>query len=193
MTNLIGALTLCFCSVTLANNEFEDFFNSFETLSADFIQQIHTDEKKPLTQTSGYLRFKRPVSFIWQTRSPIKQTLLFNNHELWLVDTELEQASQRAMTELKETPLYWLLNRPEQLQSLPKYTHSESNVNWYATQQPNQLSFGFRQNLLHAIRLTNPLGQKIQVTFSKMALNPKLEKTDFVLELADDFDIIRSF
>ena len=82
MTNLIGALTLCFCSVTLANNEFEDFFNSFETLSADFIQQIHTDEKKPLTQTSGYLRFKRPVSFIWQTRSPIKQTLLLNNHEL---------------------------------------------------------------------------------------------------------------
>ena len=193
MTNLIGALTLCFCSVTLANNEFEDFFNSFETLSADFIQQIHTDEKKPLTQTSGYLRFKRPASFIWQTRSPIKQTLLLNNHELWLVDTELEQASQRAMTELEDTPLYWLLNRPEQLQNLPKYTHSELTVNWYATQQPNQLSFGFHRNLLHAIRLTNPLGQKIQVTFSKMALNPKLEKTDFVLELADDFDIIRSF
>lgn len=193
MTKLLSALALCFCGVATANNEFEDFFNSFDTLSADFTQQIYNNTQTPLNQTSGYLRFKRPASFIWQTHLPIEQTLLLNNHELWLVDTELEQASQRAMTELEDTPLYWLLNRPEQLQNLPKYTHSELTVNWYATQQPNQLSFGFHRNLLHAIRLTNPLGQKIQVTFSKMVLNPKLEKTDFVLELADDFDIIRSF
>ncbi|WPE16518.1 outer-membrane lipoprotein carrier protein LolA [Candidatus Thioglobus autotrophicus] len=193
MANFLGALTLCFCSIAMANNEFEAFFSSLETLSADFTQQTYNDANIPISKTSGYLRFERPASFIWQTNSPIEQTLLLHNQELWLVDTELEQASQRAISELKGTPLYWLINRPEQLKNLPKYTHSKLGVNWYQTQQSNQLSFGFRNNSLHALRLTNTLGQNIQVVFSEMILNPNLEKNTFALDLTNDFDIIRSF
>ena len=96
MTNFLAALALCFSSVAIANSEFSDFFNSFETLSADFTQQTFSDSTTLLTKTSGYLHFKRPASFVWQTKTPIEQTLLLNNHELWLIDTELEQASQQA-------------------------------------------------------------------------------------------------
>ncbi len=193
MINFLGALALFFSSMAIANNEFEAFFGSLETLSANFTQQTYNDVNAPIDETSGYLRFERPASFIWQTNSPIEQTLLLHNKELWLVDTELEQASQRPISELENTPLYWLINRPEQLKKLPKYTHSKHGVNWYQTQQSDQLSFGFRNSSLYALHLTNTLGQNIQVVFSEMALNPSLEQNTFVLNLANDFDIIRSF
>ena len=177
--------------MAIANSEFSDFFNSFETLSADFTQQTFSDSSTLLTKTSGHLHFKRPASFVWQTKTPIEQTLLLNNHELWLIDTELEQASQQATNDLKNTPLYWLMNRPENLQDLPQFTHSELGVNWYQTKQSNQLSFGFRNKTLDAIQLTNQLGQKIQVVFSAIILNPELNKDVFALNFAPDFDVIR--
>ena len=191
MTNFLAALALCFSSMAIANSEFSDFFNSFETLSADFTQQTLSESSTPLTKTSGYLHFKRPASFVWQTKTPIEQTLLLNNHELWLIDTELEQASQQATNDLKNTPLYWLMNRPENLQDLPRFSHSELGVNWYKTNQSNQLSFGFRNKTLDAIRLTNQLGQTIQVVFSEIILNPELNESVFALNLAPGFDVIR--
>lgn len=191
MTNFLAALALCFSSVAIANSEFSDFFNSFEALSADFTQQTFSDSNTLLTKTSGYLHFKRPASFVWQTKTPIEQTLLLNNHELWLIDTELEQASQQATNDLKNTPLYWLMNRPENLQDLPRFSHSELGVNWYKTNQSNQLSFGFRNKTLDTIQLTSQLDQKIQVVFSDIILNPELNESVFALNLAPGFDVIR--
>ena len=191
MTNFLAALVLCFSSMAIANSEFSDFFNSFETLSADFTQQTFSDSSTLLTKTSGHLHFKRPASFVWQTKTPIEQTLLLNNHELWLIDTELEQASQQATNDLKNTPLYWLMNRPENLQDLPQFSHSKLGVNWYKTNQSNQLSFGFRNKTLDAIQLTNQLDQKIQVVFSAIILNPELNESVFALNLAPGFDVIR--
>jgi chaperone LolA len=191
MTNFLIALAVCFSGAVTANAEFSDFFNSFETLSADFTQQTYGDSNRLLTKTSGHLYFKRPASFIWQTDTPIEQTLLLNNNELWLVDTELEQASRSDMSNLNNTPLYWLVNRPEQLKSLPQYDHNESGVNWYKTNQENQLSFGFHNNKLSSLRLINQLGQRIHVIFSALTLNPKLGENTFVLDLNSDFDVIR--
>ena len=191
MTNFLAALALCFSSVAIANSEFSDFFNSFEALSADFTQQTFSGSNTLLTKTSGYLHFKRPASFVWQTKTPIEQTLLLNNHELWLIDTELEQASQQVTNDLKNTPLYWLMNRPENLQDLPRFSHSRLGVNWYKTNQSNQLSFGFRNKTLDTIQLTSQLDQKIQIVFSKIIFNPKLNESVFALNLAPDFDVIR--
>jgi outer membrane lipoprotein carrier protein len=191
MTNFLATLALCFSSVTIANSEFSDFFNSFEALSADFTQQTFSGSNTLLTKTSGYLHFKRPASFVWQTKTPIEQTLLLNNHELWLIDTELEQASQQVTNDLKNTPLYWLMNRPENLQDLPRFSHSRLGVNWYKTNQSNQLSFGFRNKTLDTIQLTSQLDQKIQIVFSKIIFNPKLNESVFALNLAPDFDVIR--
>ena len=191
MTNFLAGLALCFSSMAIANSEFSDFFNSFEALSADFTQQTFSDSNTLLTMASGYLHFKRPASFVWQTKTPIKQTLLLNNHGLWLIDIELEQASQQVTNDFKNTPLYWLMNRPENLQDLPRFSHSELGVNWYKTNQSNQLSFGFRNKTLDAIQLTNQLGQKIQVVFSEIIFNPKLNESVFALNLAPGFDVIR--
>ena len=182
---------LCISSLTAANNEFKTFFDSFDTLSANFVQQAYSDTGAPLAKTSGYLHFKRPAQFVWQTQAPITQTLLLSNNELWLIDKELEQASMRPIEQLKNTPLYWLINKPGQLENLPKFEHNELAINWYKTQQDDQLSFGFALSQLVAIKLNNPLGQKILVTLTDLKINPVFSQDTFELKLGADFDVIR--
>ncbi|SMN14731.1 Outer membrane lipoprotein carrier protein LolA [uncultured Candidatus Thioglobus sp.] len=144
-----------------------------------------------LANTSGNLKFQRPAQFVWQTDLPFEQTLLLSNNELWLVDYELEQASMRSIDELKNTPLYWLINRPDQLDTLPSFTDSQQGVRWYSTQQDDTLSFGFVNKKLAAIKLNNRLDQQVLVSFSKLKTNPSFKQNTFKLTLGADFDVIR--
>ena len=191
MTKWLAMLGVCCSSLAIANNDFSNFFNSFDTLSANFAQQTYSGTNAPLAKTSGHLRFKRPNQFIWQTESPIAQTLLLTDNELWLIDDELEQANRRSINELQNTPLYWLTNRPDQLKVLPMFDYSESDIRWYNTQQENKLSFGFTKGQLIGIKLNNQLGQQILVNLSALKINPVFAQDTFKLKLGSNFDVIR--
>ncbi|CAC9594298.1 hypothetical protein [uncultured Gammaproteobacteria bacterium] len=191
MVKWLSVLAVCYSSLSTASNEFSAFFNSFESLSANFSQQTYSNTGAVLANTSGSLKFKRPAQFIWQTDLPFEQTLLLTDNELWLVDHELEQASMRPTEALKNTPLYWLINRPDQLDTLPSFTDSQQGVRWYSTQQDDTLSFGFVDKKLAAIKLNNRLDQKILVSFSKLKINPIFKQNTFKLTLGADFDVIR--
>ncbi|SMN11156.1 Outer membrane lipoprotein carrier protein LolA [uncultured Candidatus Thioglobus sp.] len=189
MNKLLAALFVCYSSYAQADT-FSQFFNSFETLSADFTQQTISESGSLLNHNSGYLLFKRPQQFIWQIETPNQQTLLLNDNQLWLIDSELEQASQRDINSIKNTPLYWLLNRDKHLRKRPEYSHTQADIDWYITQQKSKLSFGFIDEKLHAISLINPLNQTIVVRFSAVVLNTDIAENAFKLNLPKDFDVI---
>ncbi|SMM98265.1 Outer membrane lipoprotein carrier protein LolA [uncultured Candidatus Thioglobus sp.] len=190
MNKLLAALFICYSSYAQANT-FSQFFNAFETLSANFAQQTISESGALLNHSSGYLLFKRPQQFIWQIERPNQQTLLLNDKQLWLVDTELEQASRKDVSTIKNTPLYWLLNRGNQLQKRPEYSHTQAGIDWFVTQQKNKLSFGFVNKKLHTITLINPLNQTIVVQFNAVVLNADIAENAFKLNLPKDFDIIQ--
>ncbi len=193
MTKILSALILIFSgfSFSNSNHEFSNFFNSFERLSANFTQSTYSSTGVLLASTSGALLFKRPQQLIWHTLIPNEQILLLNNTELWLVDIELEQASLMQTTDLAQTPLYWLVNQPNNISHMPQYTHTQDQINWYSTQQDNQLSFGFKDNTLQAITLNNELNQTILVTFNSVAINPSIKINAFKLNLAPEFDVLK--
>ncbi|MBC8493575.1 MAG: outer membrane lipoprotein chaperone LolA [Candidatus Thioglobus sp.] len=190
---LLAILAICTSSFANANNEFRDFFNAVNTLSSNFNQQTLDESGQIIANTSGYLKFKRPAQFVWQTRQPIEQTLVLNNNELWLVDQELEQASMRNLDELNNTPLYWLINRPETLKTLPTFKQETHGIRWYQAQNANQLSFGFKDQQLAAIQLTNSLNQTVLVNFDELVVNPAIDASAFELSIGPDFDVIKPF
>ncbi len=192
MNKLIGLLALCYASLSLAQaNQFTQFFNSFDTLSANFKQRVYDNNHQLITQNQGKLQFKRPQHLIWHTQTPNDQTLLLNNNELWFIDTELEQASLQHITDLKQTPLYWLLNRPKQLKKTPQYAYSSNKIDWYTTNQPNQLRFGFQDSTLKGLSLTNELAQTVQILFDEVVINPNLPAELFLPNFGADFDVLR--
>jgi len=189
--NYFAILALCYSNFAYANNEFSYFFNSFETLSANYHQQTYDEAGVPLGSSSGYLKFKRPAQFLWHATIPTNQTLLLSNNELWLIDYELEQASMKPIHELQDTPLYWLITQPSQLRTMPKLTDKSQGVHWYSTYDKSLIKFGFKNNHLVLISLVNQLDQEIIISFTNIVINPNITNDAFNLVLEDSFDIIR--
>ena len=193
MIKALALLSVFWVNTALASNhKFSDFFNSLESLKANFTQTTYSDTHSLLSSASGTLTFGRPQQLHWHTTQPNEQILLLNNDELWLVDAELEQASLQKIQDLSKTPLYWLINKPSSLQHLPIFSHQENQVDWYTANTSTQaLKFGFKDNLLHAISLKNELEQTVLINFDQLVVNPEINPEIFVLELNPNFDIIR--
>lgn len=191
MYKWLALLALCQANPASSNNEFSQFFNSFNTLEASFKQHTYNEAGVRLGSASGYLKFKRPAKLIWHTESPINQTLLLSNNELWLVDHELEQASVSNTESLNNTPLYWLINQPDELIKLPQLTKNTRGIQWYDTNDTASLNFGFKDGQLMVITLNNQLGQNIIINFINLKINQHITSDSFDLDLDADFDIIR--
>lgn len=173
-------------------NQFSTFFNSLESLKANFTQTVYTVGDIFISEASGTFIFQRPQQLRWHTTKPSDQVLLLNNNELWLIDTELEQAVLQKTQDFSKTLLYWLINKPNTLKDTPKYAYSSGGIDWYLANQSTQpLSFGFVGNELSVISLENELDQVIYVIFDKMKVNTRINPKDFELNLNLDFDVIR--
>lgn len=193
---MIKKLTLIFTlwsSVALSErNQFFTFFSTLESLKSDFTQTVYSVGDIFISETSGKLIFQYPQQLRWQSNKPNEQTLMLNNNELWLIDTELEQAVLQQTKNLSETPLYWLINKLNGIKNIPKYSHSSGGIDWYiANKSTKPLSFGFVNNELSAISLENELDQIIYIVFDNMQVNPDINSEDFELDINPSFDIIR--
>jgi len=189
MIKTLAALSIFWANAAFsANQQFSDFFNSLESLKANFTQTTYSDTHSLLSTASGTLAFKRPQQLRWHTTQPNEQILLLNNNELWLIDTELEQASLQQIQDLSKTPLYWLINKPNSMNNPPTFSYKKKGVDWYTTQT---LKFGFKEGLLYAISLKNEIDQTILISFDWLIVNPKINQKIFVLTLDPTFDVIR--
>lgn len=172
-------------------NDFANFFASFETLSADFHQTLLDAQNRQLETSQGQLLFARPEHLRWETTHPTQQVLLLNNQQLYLIDYDLEQVSQRSLENMGGTPLYWLAHSPETLEALPEYSHSHEGIDWYRANE--QLSFGFQEARLHAIRHTNDLAQTILIQLDNLIINPEIDRQQLSPAIPTGFDLIKLF
>ncbi len=175
------------------SNQFFEFFNSVESLKANFSQTVYDEGFTLINSTSGSFAFQRPQKLLWHTKEPNDQILLLNNNELWQIDTELEQVVLQEKKDLSKTPLYWLINKPDSIENTPKFSHSEGGIDWYlaANAYSQPIEFGFIDGLLRAISLDNELGQIITITFDQLVVNPNITPKTFELNIGSSFDIIR--
>ena len=182
-------------ALSLPNNQFSDFFNTLDSLSANFTQNTYSETSELIHTTSGTFAFNRPKQLRWHTTIPNEQILLLNNNELWLVDVELEQASLQQTKDLSKTPLYWLVTKPNSLNNPPIFSHQKDSIDWYQTNQHSsqyqQLFFGFEDKTLRAVSLKNELDQTILILFDQVSINPIIKPQLFELNLDPAFDVIR--
>ncbi len=193
MTKYFGLLAVCWMGVGVAStHHFDDFFNHLESFSADFTQDTYNQNGDLISSASGDLLLSRPKQLKWHTTAPNEQILLLNNNELWLVDVELEQASLQTIQDLSKTPLYWLINKPNNAADKPVFSHHHEGIDWYQNKvSARSLAFGFARNQLKAISLENALEQTIFIVFSNAVVNPSISQEVFEPNFDPAFDVIR--
>lgn len=193
-TKLFVLITLLWANIVLGkNNQFADFFNVVESLTADFSQTTYNAEFVLTNSTLGSLAFQRPQQLRWHTTKPSEQILLLNDNKLWQIDTELEQAVLQEKKDLSKTPLYWFINKPDTIKSMPKFSHTAGGIDWYLTTNPDNqpVEFGFVNNLLYAITLKDDLGGLSSIAFENLVVNPSLQPKVFELNINPSFDVVK--
>lgn len=75
----------------------ERFFQTTDSLSGQFTQQVYETGGSRLSQSSGSFELSRPGRFRWSYLKPHEQILVSDGRKLWIYDKELAQVTVRAV------------------------------------------------------------------------------------------------
>jgi outer membrane lipoprotein carrier protein len=202
---------LCFASLALAAPaekstatqdpafaRLDGFMRELQSLQADFEQQLRDGQGRLIETSSGTLSMRRPNHFRWDYLKPHPQTIVADGQRLWLYDPDLEQVTVRPLEQsLAGTPAM-LLSGEGDLRASFRVEKLEKRgaVDWL-TLLPKRsdtdfkrVRLGLRGNALHAMELSDKLGQTTALEFRNVQRNPKFDAMQFVFKPPEGADVI---
>ena len=82
------------------------YFQSLQTLRADFVQRVFDERGRVLQTSSGRMVMQKPGKFRWDYQTPAEQVIVADGERLWSYDVGLAQVTVRKLDQaLGSTPL----------------------------------------------------------------------------------------
>ncbi|MEC7120253.1 MAG: outer membrane lipoprotein chaperone LolA [Pseudomonadota bacterium] len=172
--------------------------SKLNSLEANFTQRTITAQSKQPNASqglrpthlnrnfSGVMQVKRPGQFRWETTSPMSQLIVANQRTVWIYDPDLEQATRQQMDEqVGSTPALLLSGQPEAIMKAFRVTQPNRNQNSFILYPLNKdgafesLAISFAGDAPQQMTLKDSLGQRTEIQFSQVKLNPTLSDTQF--------------
>ena len=201
-----------------AAHELTVLLGNMNTATANFTQTVTDARGNILQYSSGVMKIKRPLRFVWNTIDPYEQLIVSNGESMWVYDKDLEQVTIQALNkQAGDTPTLLFSGDPELLhqhfdvregsvnllmndldahksKNNNKYNNSNIKVFDLYPKDPDaafsMMSISFGNKKLIAMDLKDHLGQRTDITFDKIKLNPKLKDQLFVFEPPKGVDVI---
>ncbi len=159
----------------------------FQSLSGDFRQAQYREGSDEPRVSTGSFQLLRPGYFTWDIESPESQLILATPAYVWQYDRDLDTVSRRPVGgEGEMSPLQVLGGDEAALRD--DYSISAEVGEGGADFEliPNSDGAGFRALILQfrgaelsGMRITDNLGQRIEVSFSAVVRNAGLSESDF--------------
>jgi outer membrane lipoprotein carrier protein len=172
-----------------------EFVRDVKSGQASFTQTVISTEGARKKTSSGQFEFARPNRFRFAYTKPFEQLIVGDGQKVWTYDTDLNQASSRAMGQaLGATPAALLaggsLDAEFTLAPLP----ARDGLDWaLATPKAKDGPFqsmrvGFRGKELAAVEITDSFGQVSTLQFSQYRANTPIvaERFRFVPPVGAD-------
>ncbi len=167
------------------------FLQSTRSARAEFTQTVQLPARDGQAQrpkiSSGLFSFQRPARFRFEYLRPYPQVLVGDGTTLWVYDVDLAQVTARAQDKaLAATPVALIaaatdlaaLQRDFQLLALPE----QDGLHWVqATPRAREASVqslrvglrpGERGVAMERLEITDALGQRSQLQFTRIEINP---------------------
>lgn len=209
LTRLLPLLTLGLLALGTAHAQSETtidsgyavldrFFNSLQTLQADFVQSVQDSRGQVTDKSSGKLAIKKPGKFRWDYAKPNEQTIVSDGARIWLYDPDLEQVTiRRADLSLQGTPAM-LLSGEGNLRDSFEVEHVEQHDGMMVinlTPKRSDTDFklvqmALRKDQLVAMSLTDKLGQKTLLEFQQFKRNTTLSESLFRFVAPKGVDVV---
>ncbi len=195
---LILGLTLATAVAAVRPASVQGYFESLQSLRADFIQRVY-DERGRVTQTSsGRMLMRKPGQFRWDYRTPTEQIIVADGERLWAYDVDLAQVTVRKLDQaLGSTPLALLSGvAPIENTFTVGGVRRQDGLDWYelTPKQPQPefrlLRVAFKGDLLVSLELEDSFGQRTRLDFQKLERNPILDPALLKFTLPPDVDVV---
>ena len=170
-----------------------------KSMQADFSQQTTDGKGRVIQAQTGRMSVKRPGLFRWETLKPSSQLVTTNGNDLWIYDPELLQATKQKLDhQVGNTPALLLSGDPRLLNE--SFVISEEQGS--ASEQVfllkprakdalfDNLRVRFKGSQLQQMALADSLGQKTDIRFLNVKVNPALPSSLFEFTPPKGVDVI---
>ncbi|MFC0268315.1 outer membrane lipoprotein chaperone LolA [Kushneria aurantia] len=169
------------------------------TYSADFTQQVVDGGGGNLQNASGHMWLSRPGRFNWQVDDPWRQTVVSDGQQVYLYDPDLEQVSIRPLDQrVTHTPALLLSGRADELTDNYRVSRRQQGTTEIFSLSPKAkdslfeaLELIFHSEQLAGINLTDSTGQRTEISFDNIEINPSISADRFSFDIPAGVDVIR--
>ncbi|MBU2964383.1 outer membrane lipoprotein chaperone LolA [Amphritea sp. 2_MG-2023] len=204
----IAAVALLGCSLSFsaladiqegAGDRLNSLLATFDSFSADFDQVSGSDDSRRIESSKGTLLLAKPNRFRWIAKQPFPQTLVSDGETLWIYDPDLEQATERKVSEGDSgVPALILNGQIEQLKSqykirlLQEKTDSQlfELLPLKETEVFTRIRLLFTDGVIKELQMEDSLGQKTSILFQNQKLNPEYQEDTFTFTPPEGTDVI---
>lgn len=183
-----------------ASADLTKILGGINSMQADFAQITSDGKGRSQPVQSGKMSVKRPGLFRWEVQKPSQQMVMTSGKFLWVYDPELMQATKQKLDEqVGNTPALLLSGDPRTLDAA--FVISEEKGG--ATEEKvfllkphgkdalfETLRVRFNSNKLTRMELVDALGQKTDIRFNNVQVNPALPAAQFEFTPPKGVDVI---
>ena len=178
--------------------ELNRLLSKAETLSADFSQMTRSASGTNLQETKGEVTLQRPGKFVWHTAPPLEQVLVSDGEQIWLYDPDLMQVTVQQMDpRLTHTPALLLSGDVSTLaENFEIYVEDGGTVMDFtlipkaSDTMFEELRLSFWEGKINDMQLNDPIGQRTNILFSNVQINPDVDRDKFTFDIPDGVDVI---
>lgn len=193
-------LVLFINSTVWANKTLDSFYQTTQSLQADFQQTIRSTRGRLIENSQGMLILSRPDKFILEYTSPAEQKYISNGKTIWIYDVELEQVSIKNLDEgIGDSPALLLSSNKNIYQ---QYAVSDvkpersDGLSWVQLQAKSpEMTFekvllAFKNNILMTMIMHDSFGQITELKFSAIKVNKPFANRRFNFTIPENVDVI---
>ena len=167
-------LFILFVSFSLGFSSF-DKMDSFE---AEFIQSVTDDKNKTLIY-KGHISASKPQNALWSYKEPIQKDVFINNHQIAIVEPEIEQVIIRNIDSTLD-----FFNIIKNAKELKKGVYEASFENKIFT-------ITVKEEIIDSISYRDEFENNVKILFLNQIQNKEINKEIFTPKYPLNFDVIR--
>ena len=179
--------------------DLERFFQTTNTLSGNFTQQVFETNGPRVSQSSGSFELARPGRFRWSYLKPHVQILVSNGQKLWIYDKGLSQVTVRAVGKTLGRAPITLLGGSTPLSE--SYTLSDdgsrNGLNWVKlvpkdlkNSQFERILLGLSGSSMRQMVMFDQFGHRSVIVFKDLKRNASLPAKDFKFVAPKGVDVV---
>jgi len=174
----------------------EAFLDGVRSLTADFKQEIWTEDQRLQQTDTGSLSLKRPNRFRWTYQGPAELVIVADGTQLWIYDKELEEVTVTPFDDTVGASPAVLLsgdrNVREDFEVVQSYTRDA--LDWIKLEPKKasdfaSISIGFNGTEPRRLELVDGLGQTTRVELDHLVVNPEIADEVFHLDVPPGVDV----